>query len=64
MSILFNKFKEYKLTILGLVICFLLLYTINFYMKHSALKLILWILVILSEGWIIQYQKKLNKKKV
>ena len=63
MSTLFNKFKKYKLTILGLVICFLLLYIINFYMRHSVLKLMLWILVILAEVQIIQYQIKLNKKK-
>lgn len=60
MSRLFNK---YKYTILSLFICFLLLYTIHFYMNHSALKLILWILIVLTEGCIIQYQKKLNKKK-
>lgn len=58
MRIFFNK---YKYTILSLFVCFLLLYTIHFYMKHSTLKLILWILVILAEGFIIQYQKKLNK---
>lgn len=62
MSTLFNKLKKYKLTILGLVICFPLLYIINFYVENSALKLILSILVIIAEGWIIQYQIKLNKK--
>lgn len=62
MSKLINKFKKYKLTILALILAFVLLYTIHFYMKHSLLKFILWILVIVIESSIIQYEKKLNKK--
>lgn len=62
MSKLINKFKKYKLTILALILAFVLLYTIHFYMNHSLLKFILWILVIVIESSIIQYEKKLNKK--
>lgn len=62
MSTLLNKVKKYKLTILAILLALLILYIINFYMEHSFFKLILWILVIVGEVYIIQYEKKLNKR--
>lgn len=59
---LFNKFK-YKYTTLSILLCFLLLYTIHFYMNHSIFKFLLWIIVSLIPVSIKQYEEKLNKKK-
>ncbi len=55
MSKLFNKFKKYKITILALVLAIFLLYIIHFYMEHSILKFIVWVLVIIIEVTLIQY---------
>ena len=63
MSTLFNKVKKYKLSILALILAFFLLYIIHFYMEHSLLKFILWMVVVVIETYIIQYEKKLNKKR-
>jgi hypothetical protein len=54
--------KKYKLTLLSMVISFLLLYAIHFYMEHSILKFLLWIIVFLIPASVKQYDKKLNKK--
>lgn len=62
MSTLLNKVKKYKLTILAVLLALLILYIINFYMDNSFFKLMLWILVIVGEVYIIQYEKKLNKR--
>lgn len=62
MRILFNKIKKYKLSILAILMAIVLLYIINFYMEHSLLKFILWVLVPLGEVYIIQYDKNSNKK--
>lgn len=62
MSTLLNKVKKYKLTILAVLLALLILYIINFYMENSFFKLMLWILVIVGEVYIIQYEKKLNKR--
>ncbi|EJZ50461.1 hypothetical protein CSBG_03509 [Clostridium sp. 7_2_43FAA] len=60
MSKLFNKFKKYKITILALVLAIFLLYIIHFYMEHSILKFIVWVLVIIIEVTLIQYEKKIK----
>lgn len=60
MSKLFNKFKKYKITILALVLAIFLLYIIHFYMEHSILKFIVWVLVIIIEVTLIQYKKKIK----
>lgn len=62
---LFNKFKKYKykLTIASVLPTFILLYTIHFYMKHSILKFLLWIIVFLIPSCVKTYEEKLNKIK-
>lgn len=62
---LFNKFKKYKykLTILSAIPTFVLLYTIHFYMKHSILKFLLWIIVFLIPSCVKGCEEKLNKIK-
>ena len=54
--------KKYKLSILAFVLALILLYIIQNYMEHSVLKFILWILVPLIEVYIIQFERRLNKK--
>lgn len=58
-----NKFKKYKLTILSTLPTFILLYIIHFYMKHSILKFLLWIMAALIPMCVKVYEIKLNKIK-
>ncbi|MBS5937845.1 hypothetical protein [Clostridium sp.] len=65
MSELFKKIKKYKykLTILSVLPTFMLLYTIHFYMEHSILKFLLWIIAVLIPTFVKAYEKKLNQIK-
>lgn len=60
---LFNKFKKYKykLTIASVLPTFILLYTIHFYMKHSILKFLLWIIAALIPACVKAYEIKSNQ---